>query len=158
MSLNDEIYLIIIRYSLITNFKSRYFKKFFLITHGTILIMLVNDQDFYKKKLNFLKENLNIIKQQTKLNNELNKKNRKLLENLQKNNDVKNSSIFQSSKFSKQKNEYSIKLNKNLSQVNKEFIKYLNFRENYTHHAIYWHQFWLFTDNPIYEYGKKLYL
>ena len=43
----------------------------------------------------------------------------------------------------------------NISKVNRDLIEYVKFRETYLGHINYWEQIWLFTDNPIYEYGNS---
>jgi hypothetical protein len=40
-----------------------------------------------------------------------------------------------------------------ISKINSELINYVKLRERYMQHANYWQQIWLFTDNPIFEYG-----
>ena len=43
----------------------------------------------------------------------------------------------------------------NISKINSDLINYVRLREKYMQHANYWQQTWLFTDNPIYEYGNQ---
>ncbi len=125
--------------------------------------------------LKCLKESLKIYKQQTKLNNEVNEKSRQLLQSLetgQKNSkqhqreyglkpptrNKENSRLnsCQATKRSPKRPEVysSATLNKNVSKVNRDLIEYVKFRETYLEHVNHWQQIWLFTDNPIYEYGN----
>ena len=47
----------------------------------------------------------------------------------------------------------SNQVNAKISKINSELINYVKLRERYMQHANYWQQIWLFTDNPIFEYG-----
>lgn len=137
------------------------------------------------KKIKCLQENLKILKQQTKHNNEANERNRDLLNSLSKPNNNKNSqpsttSAILNSLNSNKENKYSHLKNArkydfektapvysvnnnvqavlpkpNISKVNRDLIEYVRFRETYLGHINYWEQIWLFTDNPIYEYGNS---
>jgi hypothetical protein len=50
----------------------------------------------------------------------------------------------------------SNQVNAKISKINSELINYVKLRERYMQHANYWQQIWLFTDNPIFEYGTTL--
>lgn len=122
------------------------------------------------KKIKCLKENLKILKQQTRLNNEKNEKNRDLLQSFSKIDEKlaierklgNKENIIAINKKSV-KNEClnstdCLKSSENtprfISKVNRDLIEYVKFREAYMKHLNHWQQIWLFTDNPIYEYGN----
>ena len=48
-----------------------------------------------------------------------------------------------------------LSVNKNLSKINNDLISYVKLRQNYMQHDNYWKQSWVFTDNPVYEYGTN---
>ena len=137
------------------------------------------------KKIKCLQQNLKILKEQTKQNNEANERNRDLLNTLSKpvdsktspatsvildnnNNNKENkfSHLKSSRKYSFEKtapvysvNNTQVLSKTNISKVNRDLIEYVKFRETYLEHINYWEQIWLFTDNPIYEYGNlKLFI
>jgi hypothetical protein len=107
-------------------------------------------------RMDYLKEKIGQFKRQTELNNELNIKARNKLvemtgqvENFPDNRTKK--SDLSVKKSLADFNEIASQL---LSSKSKRTLRsYVNYRQNYMHHASYWQQIWLFTDNPIYEYG-----
>lgn len=101
-----------------------------------------------KAKLNFYKQKLAVYQEQTELNNRLNSKTRLLLLN-------SSNSCSSFSNISKSKsNSIFLKNSKSYySCTSSNLVKYCRLRETYMQHANYWQQLWLFTDNPIYEYG-----
>jgi hypothetical protein len=104
------------------------------------------------EKIKLIKKNLEYIKQQTNLNNELNRKTRVVLTNLNNINEKLNKQEI----VKKKSNENFNNNNNNISKINSDLIKYVKLRERYIKHANYWQQIWLFTDNPIFEYGTRL--
>jgi len=125
------------------------------------------------QNLKCLKENLKIYKQQTKINNEVNEKSRQLLKILAKSQGITEHSqlrnVLKSKSNSNKENFYLncnqkknlqdrpeiySNINKNVSVVNPNLIEYIKYRKNYLQHVNYWQQIWIFTENPIYEYGN----
>ena len=92
------------------------------------------------------------LQQQTNLNNELNRKTRVVLTNLNNINEKLNKQEI----VKKKSNENFNNNNNNISKINSDLIKYVKLRERHIKHANYWQQIWLFTDNPIFEYGTRL--
>jgi hypothetical protein len=39
------------------------------------------------------------------------------------------------------------------SKTRQKLRNFVAYRQNFMQHANYWQQIWLFTDNPVYEYG-----
>lgn len=111
-----------------------------------------------QRKIKCLKENLKLFKQQTQTNNEINEKNRELLKGLTKA-DTKTTKNKENSYQRAPWNSGKFKNctdSKNVSKVNRDLIEYVKFRETYLQHVNHWQQIWLFTDNPIYEYGSLI--
>jgi hypothetical protein len=102
--------------------------------------------------LEHFKEKLNSIKKQNRLNEQLLSQSKNLLNQLL-------SGSNSSSNFKENSNNISIAHDKHsqtplISRVNIDLIKYVKLKENYMQHANYWHQMWLFTDNPLCGYGN----
>lgn len=122
--------------------------------HQNHAIQYTNNKSLPNKieKIKLIKKNLEYIKQQTNLNNELNRKTRVVLTNLNNINEKLNKQEI----VKKKSNENFNNNNNNISKINSDLIKYVKLRERYIKHANYWQQIWLFTDNPIFEYGTRL--
>jgi hypothetical protein len=126
-------------------------------------------------KFKHLKE-LSNVKTQLDLNAELNKKTATILNSLKvvatssnvtvkKENSTggctggtskKQQEIFNLNKSGLPKKRGDIlSVNKNLSKINNDLISYVKLRQNFMQHDNYWKQSWVFTDNPVYEYGKN---
>ena len=102
-------------------------------------------------KLKYLKE-LSNVKSQINLNNELNQKTLILLDNLKCPTPIAKHQENNQNTFKKRLEILS--LNRNISKINNDLINYVRLRQNYMQHDTYWKQSWLFTDNPVYEFGK----
>lgn len=119
----------------------------------------------YYSKLKQLKHNVDLLKQQTSLNNETNKKTRILLQSLkepkllltqqQQQHHSLNKSDIKQTRTNLKRQEHSNRNRNNISKINSDLINYVKLRERYMQHANYWQQIWLFTDNPIFEFGKN---
>ena len=122
------------------------------------------------QKLKYLKEVSN-VKSQLDTNNELNRNAMNILDNLkplhkaplvvtsvaasQDTRKRENAPISQATSVSKKRLLDTLNLNRNISKINSELISYVRLRQNHMQHDNYWKQSWLFTDNPIYEFGNK---
>ena len=121
-------------------------------------------------KLKFFKENIKILRQQTEQNNEINSRNRTLLNTLGQTNVLAKKHVLVKERHhvdqhnDKENTQFKCltksprsgkNLTKNISKINKDLINYVKFRETYMQHSNYWQQIWLFTDNPIYEFGNN---
>ena len=134
----------------------------------------INSSNVKSSKYKLIKQNMEYLKQQTYMNNEANKKTRLILNNLNNNsNNLSNNeslsqlkSIYANCNNFKKYSTNSNNNNKNnktktheankLSKIITDLINYVKSREKFIQHANYWHQIWLFTDNPIFEYGYSL--
>jgi len=121
-------------------------------------------------RFKYLKE-LSNVKSQIDLNAELNKKTACILDNIKcvpsntstkkENSTLSNSmsrkqqEIFSLSRSVHRKRIDILSVNKNISKINSDLISYVKLRQNYMQHDNYWKQSWIFTDNPVYECGKK---
>lgn len=91
-----------------------------------------------------MRQRIEELKAQTRLNTELNAKARIQLASLKGNSENLSSSGHTRSKCIK----------KSHTNINRQaLVDYVTRRECYMQHVNYWQQIWLFTDNPIYEYG-----
>jgi hypothetical protein len=95
------------------------------------------------------KEKLNSIKKQNKLNEQLLSQTKNLLNGL-----LSESNCKEKLNRSKLCDKHSFM--PLISRVNIDLIKYVKLKENYMQHNNYWHQMWLFTDNPLCEYGNAI--
>jgi hypothetical protein len=133
-----------------------------------------------QQRISYLKEKIGQFKKQAEVNNELNAKARnKLLEMMSGVENSENRSheeqpqqIFDSAKGSPRKvsgvnkkgngsgGDYFNEVASHVfsSKPRRTLRRFVNYRQNYMHHASYWQQLWLFTDNPIYEYGTVVYI
>ena len=120
-------------------------------------------------RFKYLKE-LSNVKSQVDLNRELNKKTAEFLNNFKassntkfnslssshKENSIRKQELFNLSKSAHKKRTDILSLNKNISKINNDLISYVKLKQNYMQHDNYWKQSWLFTDNPIFEFGNLL--
>jgi hypothetical protein len=113
--------------------------------------------------IKLLKEKIDLFRKETILNNELNKKTRDVLASLSINNKTvkiqdkrplyafSKSNCFHSSKI-KHNHTTTTTTNRNNNICNQNL--YIN---DYVNHTSYWQPIWMFTDNPLYEYGNDIF-
>jgi hypothetical protein len=41
------------------------------------------------------------------------------------------------------------------ARTTRDLINYVKLRQTYMQHENYWHQVWLFTENPLFEFGSE---
>ena len=135
--------------------------------NGSNNLILLLKQNGNNIKL--LKEKIELFRKETILNNEMNKKTRDVLTSLNINNNnhninnnscsiTNNKTALNHNKrpiynYSKSNCFHSSKLKYNHNYNSNNQNIYTN---NYINHTSYWKPIWIFTDNPIYEYGNDL--
>ena len=111
------------------------------------------------------KERLSQFRKQTLENNELNAKARNALRDLigfeNVNEPAKPKALVSKKETTKNKNNSTVRDYTELaiqlltSKTKRTLRSYVKYRRDYMQHTNYWQQIWLFTDNPIYEYGNN---
>jgi hypothetical protein len=127
--------------------------------HHLLLLLKQNGNN-----IKLLKEKIELFRKETILNNEINKKTRDILASLNINNShndktssndkrplytYSKSNCFHLSKI--KHNNHSMSYNTNNTSYKQN--RYIN---DYVNHRSYWQPIWMFTDNPIYEFGNDL--
>ena len=141
-----------------------------LATNDTPNLKCANKKHEVFLKFKYLKE-LSNVNSQVDINNELNKKAACILNSLNKgvttsigtkkeNSSISNISKKQQEIVNLNRSVYNkrvdiLKVNKNISKINNDLISYVKLRQNYMQHDNYWKRSWVFTENPVYEYGIK---